>query len=571
MSVFFNGRLWTSPAVMSLVDDSAMYNKNPSVGNVLALVGKSEGGKPHTELRFGSAAEAREVLRGGELLKAVEKAFDPSSQTGGPTTVVCVRVNPAAQASLALKDAVNATAIELKSTGYGLFANGIKVKVESASVKGKKLTTQFGNAYYSADNVFRDAFSVSYSGAEPTATITVGGAEITLFAPAGSPVAVIDLASYKTIDSVVDRINSVAGFSATALDGNGSKATLNGLDYVDNVSLIASPLTVTANLQAAIDWFNGVGEGFIDAKRGAGAGSLPQNIGFTFLAGGSNGNTTMSEWQAAYDVLQSSDVQWVVPVTADAAIHAMNDAHCAFMSNIARLERRGIVGMDSGTTDDEAITAAKALNSDRTSLVHLGFYDYDDNGDLALYPGYILAAMLAGAFSGVNPGTALTNKTIKVRGLERKLRNPTDTDKLINGGVLCVEDTAKGYKVVKSITTWLANDNYNRVEVSVGVACDFVARAVRESLDDLRGAKGSPGTLSEAVSRVDSTLRELARPEPMGIGVLVGDKANPPFRGITASLDGDVLRVEFECSPVIPVNYIPVVIHAVPFSGSVSA
>ena len=59
MPVFFNGRLWISPATMSVVDDTAMYNKNLSVGNVLAIVGKSEGGKPFTALRFGSAAEAR--------------------------------------------------------------------------------------------------------------------------------------------------------------------------------------------------------------------------------------------------------------------------------------------------------------------------------------------------------------------------------------------------------------------------------------------------------------------------------------------------------------------------------
>jgi len=237
---------------------------------------------------------------------------------------------------------------------------------------------------------------------------------------------------------------------------------------------------------------------------------------------------------------------------------------------VARMERRCIVGGDIGTTDDVAIEAAKSFNNDRTSYVHLGYYDYNAAGALTLYPPYLLAALLAGMFSGVNPGTALTNKSIKVRGLERKLRNPTDTDRLINGGVLCVEDTPSGYKVVKSITTWLVNTNYNRVEVSVGVALDFVSRNVRNILDPLRGAKGTPTLLSEAVSRVDSTLRELARPEPIGPGVLVGDEANPAYKGITAALEGDVLRVEFSCSPVIPCNYIPIAIHAVPYSGSAS-
>ena len=166
---------------------------------------------------------------------------------------------------------------------------------------------------------------------------------------------------------------------------------------------------------------------------------------------------------------------------------------------------------------------------------------------------------------------ATSPPTMIARLASRAPRSPPDTDRLILGGVLCIEDTPKGFKCVKSITTWLVNQNYNRVEISVGVALDFVSRNVRNTLDDLRGKKGTPQTLSDAVSRVDSILRTLAMPEPMGPGVIVGDKINPPYKNITASLEGDVMRVEFQCSPVIPINYIPVVIHAVPYSGSATA
>lgn len=568
MPVFFNGRLWVSPATMSVIDDSAMFNKNASVGNVLAIIGKAEGGEPFKALSFGSAQEARAVLRGGMALKAVEKAFDPSSETAGPSTVIFVRVNPATRASLALKDAADRTVVTLNSEGYGAFANGIKVKIESGSSSGKKITTQFGNDYFSADNVGRKCLSVQYVGAETTALVSVTNDAVTL--TAGVPVG-IDLNSYPTVSQLADRINTVPGWTAAVLDANGEKAALNGLDNVSGLDAKTGALTVTADLQAIVDWFNSTGEGFITATREATAGTVPLNVPFTYLAGGSDGVTTTEEWQKGFDALQTVDVQWVVPVSADPAIHAMTDSHCAYMSNIARMERRAIVGGDVGVTDEAAVAAAKALNSDRTSYTHLGIYDYDTNGKLTLFPAYIAAALLAGAFSGVNPGTALTNRTLKLRGIERKLRNPTDTDKLILGGVLAIEDTPRGYKCVKSITTWLANSNYNRVEISVGVACDFVARNVRNVLDDLRGKKGSPAILSEAVSRVDSILRTLAMPEPMGPGVIVGDKINPAYKNITASLDGDVLRVEFQCSPVIPVNYIPIAIHAVPYSGTASA
>lgn len=569
MPVFFNGRLWVSPATMSVVDDSAMYNKNASVGNLLAIIGKADGGEPFTAMRFGSAQEARDVLRGGIALKAVEKAFDPSSQTYGPTTVVFVRVNPASQSALALKDASSNTVVNLVSQGFGKFTNNIKVKIESGSIRGKKLTTQFGNDFYSADNVARNAFSVQYTGSELTANFSVTASAVTLVA--GSTTTTISLEDFPTVGQLVDRINVTSGFTASVLDGNSEKPALNGLDGVTNQDVRNGAYTATGHLQAVVEWINSTGEGFVTATRATNAVTVPANVPYTYLTGGSDGVTTMADWQKGFDALQKEDVQWVVPVSADPAIHAMTDSHVSYMSNIARMERRCIVGGDVGATDDSAIEAAKNLNNDRTSYTHLGFYDYNDNGKLTLYPAYIMAALLAGAFSGVNPGTALTNKAIKVRGLERKLRNPTDTDKLILGGVLCVEDTPKGYKVVKSITTWLLNQNYNRVEVSVGVALDFVSRNVRNILDDLRGAKGTPAVLSEAVSRTDSILRTLAVPEPMGPAVIVGDKINPAYKNITASLEGDVLRVEFQCSPVIPVNYIPVVIHAVPYSGSASA
>ena len=568
MSVFFNGRLWVSPVTASIVDDSAMNNTNVGVSNVLAIIGKSEGGQPFTALSFGSATEARAALISGESLKAIENAFDPSAQTTGPSTVIFVRVNPALQSTLSLLDAAGLPSIDLASQDWGLHTNGIKFKVETASANGKKVTSQFGNNYYSSDNIYRNALSVSYSGASLTATISVDANTATL--KYGTTTSVIDLNSFNTIGSLVDRINAEAGFSAAVLDGNIEGIALNGLDFIDNQDVKAAPFTVTANLQAVVDWINGTGEGYVTATRSVNAVAVPANLPFTYLAAGTDGMVTMTEWQNAYDALQSVDAQWVVPISPMPAIHAMNDSHCSYMSNIARMERRGIVGGNIGTTDLLAIAAAKALNSDRTSYTHLGFYDYDTNGKLTLYPPYIMAGLLAGMFSGVNPGTALTNKSIKVRGIERNLRNPTDTDILINGGVLCVENTKKGYKVVKSITTWLVNNNYNRVEVSVGVACDFTSRAVRDAVDDLRGAKGSPSLLADAISRVETALRQLSVPEPMGPGVLVGDKLNPPYKNITANLSGDVLRIEYQASPVIPANYILLVMHAVPYSGSAS-
>jgi hypothetical protein len=542
-----------------------MYSRQPSTGNRLALIGRASGGEPNTVLDFGSVAEAKSVLRDGDLLRAVERAFDSSPQSVGPAYVSVIRVNPATQAALTLKDALAADSISLVSTNYGLIDNQTRVKVEAGTNSGLKLTTQFGTAYNAVDDLFRNAFSIQYAGTS-TGTLALTNTTATLLL--NGVTTTIDLNAYPTIQSLVDRFNAVSGITAAVLDGNSDKASLNGLDGFAAKDIKTSLVTVTGTLQAAIDWFNGFSEDYVTATRPAGATDVPAAVAFTYLSGGSDGTVTNTEWTNAFTTLQSADVQWVVPLSGDAAIHAMADAHVSFMSNVARQERRAICGTASGMTDANAILAAKALNSDRTSLTHLGIYDYDQFGRLVMFEPYIAAAMIAAAFAGVNPGTPMTNKAIKVRGLERKLRNPTDTDALVTGGILCLESTPNGYKVVQSVTTWLINTLYNRREVSVGVALDYTMRSVRTSLDELRGSKNNPVTLNLAVERTDSVLRALSMPEPSGPAVLAGDAANPPYKNIAASQDGDVLRVEFQCSPVLPANYITVTAYAVPWAGS---
>jgi hypothetical protein len=541
------------------------------VGNYAAFIGTSAGGEPNTPLAFSSPAEAKAALISGPLLDAITKAFAPSAETGGPSTVYAVRVNPAVQATLALKDTAGADSILLKSSDYGQWTNQIKTKIESGSVSGLMVTTQYQNGYVTQDNIARPALTVQYTGAQANAAMTVSGTSIVLQAPSGTTVATVDLNVYSTYQQVVDYINTIDGFSAGVVDPNNINAVaLNGLDYATAAN-VKTQYTVTANLQAVIDWFNSGSEGLVTASRAPDAGTMPALLPFTYLAGGSNGVTSTPEWSAAFTTLQSVDAQWICPVSTTPAIWAMADAHVQFMSKFGRMERRAVCGTDLGTSDAAAIAFAKALNSDRTSLVHLGHYGYDVNGNLALFNASYTAAMLTGMFAGVNPGTALSNKSINVSGLERNLRNPTDTDALITGGVLCIESTKNGYKVVQSISTWLVDKKFNKVEQSCGWATDYTARTVREALDVLRGQKNNQVNLGRAATITDTVLKALSVAEPAGPGVLAGDKANPPYMGITVTASGDTLAVAFQCSPVIPINYIPVSISLKIFTGTASA
>jgi len=571
MTVFFNGKLITSPGTFSKVDDSALLNQNLSTGNVVCVIGSSKGGKPNTGLSFGNPDDAKAALLDGELLTAVQNAFNPSNETDGPSQVVAIRVNPAVQAALTLKDAGTNNVINLVSTDYGQYTNQIQVTVAAGSLTGLKVTTQLGNQFYTQDNLARTPFSIQYSGGQATASMTISDTQLVLFAPNATPVATALFSSYPTVAQLVDYINTIAGFTATVLDGNDDLPTASALDHVTAVDVKTALYTVHADLQAVIDWFNGQAEPLVNATRVANAASPPDVLATTFLAGGSDGVVTNTQWSNAFTTLQGLDVQWVNPVSGDPSITAMADAHVQFMSTVGKKERRAICGTVVGTTDADAIAAAKALNSDRTSLVHIGYYNYNAAGALTLYPPYLTASLIAGAFAGVSPGTALTNKALAVRGFERYLKNPIDTDSLLQGGVMPVEQADKGFIVTQSISTWLVNTKFDKREQSCGAAADYTARSLRTALDPFRGSKSDPNLLARAMSATQTTCTKLAVPDPNGPGVLVGDADNPPFKNIRASIAGDVLSVQVEASIVIPNNYILITIAAVPFSGSVSA
>lgn len=515
MSVFFNGRLLVTPTVESAIYDHGLATAFPGrAGNIPVMVGTSEGGLPKQTMYFDSPVIARRQLRGGDLLRAVEYAFNASAESGSPARVAAVRVEEAVRAGLTLKDAGGDDVIELLSADYGAHTNGIRVTIEAGSQTGLRATVQHDNMYYTKDNLSRIPLTIRYTGANATATVAVTATQLTLVA---AETVTLTLMNYRTVRELADAINAQAGFSAIA---NIPSAPVAGvLDGLAPTTCKSVDLALKADLQAVIDWFNTGSRDLVSATRVTGALQPPAALSGTYLTGGANGPVpTNDDWQDAFDALQGSDVQWVVPLSASPSIWYMADAHVQFMSGPGKSERRAFVGGDiiSGSLESgmSAVRdAAAAINSDRVAICFPPILDYEGDQLIAL-PAYFLAAKMAGGFGAMNFGNTMTNKVMKLAGLDPVLANTYDTDTLINSGVLCVRKTRRGFVVAKAVSTWLSNANYNRVEISTGVALDYVARTVREALEIYVGRKASPITIHEAISSTDSVLRELARPEP---------------------------------------------------------
>ncbi len=801
--IYFNGRRVIRPQAVSKIDDTGMYGRGLGGGNTLAIIGEATGGEPGKVLWFTDPGTAKATLRSGNLLTAIQRAYDPSSFAGA-YQVAAIRVNhftdssnACVQATQYLKDIYGVNIILLTSVDYGAWNNQIKVKVETGTLHGKKLTITYGSEFEQGDNIWRESFALGCADPMATAaTVTINKASgllttavtatpqtliagtkdavsfNTTLTNAGGPYALnvngtdkvyigssipfnaanftisvandqaflltnlvkywngaswvavsgmsdttvsvgctfaqsgsvsftlptawqhsasatgapaydlywlqitstgalkgttaasaitltrqplsVTLASYPYIQNLVDYIDASYGYEtdavttapttdlSTELDdviaasfrllptyytsgttnllvGNSTGyavgdriviSQINPTSYpseeIRTVSAVpdATHITVSAALgltyqandpirkclvlqassQAMVDWVND-NSAWLTAAYVAGATDSVANISDTYMTGGSDGTTLQADWDAALELLQVEDTPLVTCVSYDPSVWASLSTHVDYMSTVGKKERRGFCGgfatVDGYTTGlgkwantvqiaasvEQMLTYATELNSDRMYYVGPGFIAYDENGLRTTYPGSIAAALVAGIAAGVDVAEPLTHKNIKVLGLEYNLAWG-DLDSLLDGGVLPLEyDPAYGYRVCQSISTWLVNDNYYRRELSVGRTGDYVARQVRDRLEqDFVGKKGTSTTLNSIKNATLSTLDLMYKAD-----LLAGDSNNPPYKNVQVRLDGDICYVEFECSPVIPINYIPITIHLTVFTATLTA
>lgn len=103
----FNGLHVNTPGVYTKVISDMINLKTDGAKNI-AIIGEAKGGKPHEIMFIDDAEIAKEVVKGGELLTAMLKAYDPVSQTkvglelGGADLIMAIRANEATKAKTAV-------------------------------------------------------------------------------------------------------------------------------------------------------------------------------------------------------------------------------------------------------------------------------------------------------------------------------------------------------------------------------------------------------------------------------------------------------------------------------------
>lgn len=288
-------------------------------------------------------------------------------------------------------------------------------------------------------------------------------------------------------------------------------------------------------------------------------GSLPQLAGAAYAATGWTSGVTADNWSTAISALEVlEDVRIIIPMTSSTTIQSAVHGHCLQMSGVTgKRERFGVYGGPTGQSVSAVKNLAASFNDKRAVVVWPGIKDYDDNGDLVTFAPFYLAATVGGIL-GAQPDVAqpLTNKPIPVRGLE-KTAKPNELDDLVSNGVFALKlDSARGYVVTQSLTTWSGDTKFVRREISTMRAADQVLINVRDALSPLVGQVLSGGLESKIETITEKVLTAAEQS-----GLIVANSANVAWKDVTVRTYGDAVLVDFSISPAYPANYILITAH----------
>lgn len=481
-----------------------------------------------------------------ELFEGIKIAFSSGNYVCGDTFIFSLS---------SAKD--ERTALKVISKDYGDWTKKIQIKQETGSI----INTKRVCIYYWEDNIYEtfDNLGVmayfEYRGEYEYAVLEVlpdkeGNAErlITKIGESEDN-CIIDLDIYlkddrfRQIKQLVDYINSYENYKCEFYSEANQALGSTDLDIMTATLEKEKPVIISAYWADITKTISAKSQ-YINIERVDKLAKIPSDFEYTNLDGGTDGDVPTS-WVEYFDKFGSHPITYLVPITGDNAIHAEARAHVDYMSNTMGRERFLICGGYAGETADDAKKRAASHNSDRVQLAFPGFYDFDKNNELTLYPSFVTAAMYAGRAAFLERGESATFDYYAVEALEYELE-PMTINELLNSGVAPLEFViGSGNRLVQDITTYTQNAISLYTERSVRILADAMNKDLREKIEQMIiGQKGSRTPLTSVKNLVISFLKQKMREEE-----IIG------YRNVRVIYSDGVLNIEYEVAPVEPVNF----------------
>jgi hypothetical protein len=547
IGVNFNGRHVVHPGAHARVNADGLSALGTSGARKIAFIGSSTGGEPNVVHTFDNPSDAKEVLRGGDLMKAGELAWAPSGDGSGAGTVSFIRVESAEKASLVKGD------VTFKALDWGKHTNDIQVSLEDGTLSGSKKLTYY---YWPEDlkEVYDNIgpiFKVSYSGAG-AATLNITEVQTGVKALTIA-VDTTDVMSYTLgngefadINKIVHDINEHVDFNASMVTSGNKNLNSGELDEVAGVDL--STEQVIQAVKGDLLYQTRYSE--LAEIEFAGTETIPENFTYEYMTNGADGEVPAS-WTDLLNKLYGEGVYIVVPLTGDEAVHNEVARFVQAQSTLERNHMLGIYGGRTGDSVDDAIGRALTFNSSRAIVAYPGITRAVGQEESETLPSYFTAAMIAGRLAGKETGDPITLDYLSLVGLEKVL-TVSEIDRLITSGVTAVEfvrqSNRKGYRIAQGVTTYQKDSNPNYREISMRTVSDELSSGLVEHLEDkFAGGKGTFSSVALIKNEAQSFLDRKKREE-----VIVDYDPE----SVEVRLEGDRVYVDYAAIPVGAINYI---------------
>lgn len=549
------------PSTRIEIDDSAVTGSSSVSDKPLMIIGSALDGKPNTVYKVRNMYDAKQIFRGGELLDAIELAWNPIlDRTLGAGEILAMRV----------EDALNAShkfpSFTIKSKLYSEKANDITVSLEttklSNGVENKKFRVQFAPDSY--DQTYYDVGLIATiskeEGAPEYLAIEVANKVLTVYSgdsEAENSTIKFPLGTGEFAQSLalVNGLNSVPGIKIVTPITRSKNLSTNNIEDITKTPITAEKpvnLNATAEDLATMLEYDPYVEIELDKSLIVEEDSFGkvqydievkiEDFETTALKGGKQGDVPPT-WGEKFRKFANEGGYYLVPLTDSESVHA---EATAFVTE--RYENgdpmRTIIGSGWDESVQQLLNRSSAIKNGRALLVGSSGERSMQDGRTARLNGYMVAAIVGGVASGLSIGSAITFKQVGLNALST-IYEPDELDALNVGGVVMVEfvrdKTNKKFRIVDDVTTY--NDNASPVknQMGVGESSDFLVSELKIRLDEtFIGDK--------AVEITPSTIRNNV------ISFLSNKKAKKEIQGfdtedIQVIINGDVVRIAMTVYP----------------------
>lgn len=481
------------PRTRIQIDSSAISGVSSGSDKIVMLVGSANDGKPNTVYKVRNYVQAKDIFKGGELLDALEMAWNPGRTTAGAGEILALRVEDSKSASKTFGG------MKYTSKVFGADANSISVTIERErhpdfGLQSPVLVVKNPRENYTARYInIGDAFEIGYSGAGiGTMTIANGllklGVEVESVLTPNAEFA-LGPGPFENLTTLATAINAVPGFTARLSEPLGRNFKTANLDISsgDVFQIPEKPVKITA---IGADIVNRLAnDKYVSAE--IEDKSVPPILPEEELVGGAlTGGTigTVPEsWAEKFSLLANEGGYLLVPLTDKPSVHAEALAFVNERTNEGE-PMRVIAGGSYDENANELLARASNLRNARLTLI--GFSGTRASGtsnQVSELPAYMMASLVAGLVAGLPIGEPITFKNINISSLSRIFEGQ-ELDTLNASGVVMTEFVRNrvsqtSFRIVDDVTTY--NDRTNPVQnqMSIGESNDFFVSELKIELD----------------------------------------------------------------------------------------